>query len=350
MPRPLRTAPAPIRAVLMAPLLATALSACGCQGGAGTAAPTASVSPRSEAAAVPRPADDPRLGPYMERFARVEGEIARWDALRADGRAAEADALAMDVRRDVDASYADFERAAGGSLGPHAQYLGVSALGFASAPQATTALVGRLRDGDAQLVGNALIALSVREDAATPLPPVIAHVGPDRPLPSKRYAPLVLAHVLEARARAGAAPETALEVEALARLRPMAVDQDPIARLHVAKALGALRVPGAVEPLNVLVGDPQMRIRWAAAAALERQGDPLGFPGVVRLLHEVAPESKSVIRDVLVSYAGRLQGRPLSPTELASLGTGARAWSQWFTLFKRSRGLRDDGASSVDLR
>ena len=124
----------------------------------------------------------------------------------------------------------------------------------------------------------------------------------------------------------------------MARLGAIVVDQDPITRLHVARALGAMRIRGTYEYLKVLTGDPVMRVRWAAASALERRAEPQGFPTVVKLMAEVAPESKHIIRDILVSYAGRLQGRPLTQQEVVSLGMGPRAWNQWFFDWQRRSG------------
>lgn len=286
-----------------------------------------------------RPSEDPRVQPYLDRFQRVEVMLTRWDALRADGRTQEADGIAQRIRAEVDPAFPDFERGSTGELGPHAQYLCVSALGFSTQARATEILVQRLADRDARLVGNALISLGIRADPRTPIEPLFKFIGPAMPQEPRRYAPLALAKVLEARASTGQPADPGLEAQALGHLAPMAVDRDPIVRLHVAKALGAIRSPGTSEYLRVLAGDPQMRIRWAAAAGLERQGDPLGFPEVVRLLHDAGNESKHVIRDVLISYAAKLQGRPLTPQEVERLGIGARAWSQWYTTWTRSRGL-----------
>jgi HEAT repeat protein len=311
----------------------------GCQGGGAGATSTPRTAARGERTL--RPAEDPRLAPYRDRFQRVEALLQRWDALRGDARLAEADAVAAGLRQEVDTAYGDFERAATGDLGPHAQYLAVSALGFSARPQATAALVGRLEDRDARVVGNALIALGVRADPTTPLDPLLRYVDPGAPTEPRQFAPLTVAKILEARSQAGAPASAAEQVQILERLRPLAVDHEPVARLHVANALGRLTIPGAYEPLRVLAGDPQMRVRWAAASGLERVGDPRGFPEVIRLLHEVSQDSKHVIRDVLVSYAAKLQGRPLTSSEIESLGTGARAWSQWYSQLRAAQGVRD---------
>ncbi len=288
-----------------------------------------------------RPTEDPQLAPYRARFARVEELLLRWDNLRNNGRPVEAGAIASRLRNEIDPAFGDFERAAKGELGLHAQYLAASALGFSADPRATevlTAIVAGHRD--AKLVGNALIALSVRADPRTPGQVLLARIAPEQGTSVKRYAPLALANVLDARRAAGLPVDARFENQAISRLAPLAVGQDPATRLHVAKALGSLRDPGAIEPLAVLTKDPKMRVRWAAAASLERTGDPRGFPEVVRLLHEVAPDSKHVIRDILIDYAAKLQGRPLTPSEVSRLGTGARAWSGWFNQLRKSGRLR----------
>lgn len=321
-------------ACLLLPGLAL-LAACS-SGQAATPDPAAASAPLT-------PAEDPRVTPHLDTFARAEAMITRWDALRNDGRMVEARTLEPKIQAEVDTQFATFVQGARGQLGPHAQYLAVSGLGFSTRPEATTVLVERLADRDARLAGNALIALGVRADPNTPMDRLLDVTGPTMPKPVKRYAPLALAKVLEARARAGFPANAGVNQQALARLGAMAVDPDPIVRLHVVRGLQATQSPGAYDYLAVLVGDPQMRVRWAAAGALERIGDPRGFPGVVRLLHDAAPDSKHIIRDILVSYAGRMQGRALTQQEVASLGTGPRAWSQWYTEFRRARGIPAGG-------
>ncbi|MDF1702683.1 MAG: HEAT repeat domain-containing protein [Planctomycetota bacterium] len=293
----------------------------------------------AETPTVLTPDKDPRVTAHLDTFARTEAMITRWDTLRNDGRAVEARALEPKIQAEVDADFTTFMQGARGALGPHAQYLAVSGLGFSARPEATTLLVERLSDRDARLVGNALIAIGVRADPNTPTDVLINRIAPVMPTTVKRYAPLALAKVLEARQRAGLAATPGSYQQALSRLGALAVDPDPIVRLHVVRGLQALQHPGVYDYLAVLVGDPKMRVRWAAASALERTGDPRGFPGVVRLLHDVAPDSKHIIRDILVSYAGRMQGRPLTQQEVDSLGIGPRAWSQWYTMFRRARGM-----------
>ena len=298
----------------------------------------ASQQPAQDTAQPQQPQLAPQVQPHVQQFARVEAMITRWDSLRANGRNPEAEALAPSITEAVDADYQTYLRGARGDLGLHAQYLSVSALGFASNPGATSALVQAVAGRDGKLAGNALIALSVRADPNTPVDLLINRIGPAQPLEVKRYAPLALAKVWEAQALAGMPASQGQERMAMARLGAIVVDQDPITRLHVARALGAMRIRGTYEYLKVLTGDPVMRVRWAAASALERRAEPQGFPTVVKLMAEVAPESKHIIRDILVSYAGRLQGRPLTQQEVVSLGMGPRAWNQWFFDWQRRSG------------
>lgn len=328
------------RAATVALALVLGLAPSACRSG-GTQAGS-----KSAQGEVLKPADDPQVQPHLQSFARVEAMITRWDSLRANGRAQEANSLAPSITQSVDADYATFENAARGGLGLHAQYLAVSALGFASSPSATQVLTQQVAGRDGKLAGNAFIALGIRADPNTSVDLIIARIGPTQPLLVKRYAPLALGKILDARTRAGFAPNQGVERQAMVRLGAIAVDPDPITRLHVANAMSAMRVADTYDYLRVLTGDPVMRVRWAAAAALERQADPRGFPAVVQLLSEVAPESKHIIRDILISYAGRLQRRPLTAAEVESLGIGPRAWSQWFNVWERSQGAGTRGAGT----
>jgi hypothetical protein len=321
-------------ALLLLP--AAALLVAGCQGSGNTKAGGAS--PAADRAAQD-PRQDPRAQPHLQLFARVEGLLRRWDDLRNEALLSDAEALEPQLRQEVDGHFDVFTQAATGTMGPQAQYLAVSALGFSARPEATRVLLARLGQTDARLQGNALIALSVRADPATPRDVLVERIAPSMPVALKRYAPLALANVLEARTRAGMPAEPALEHRALSHLGAVASDQDPATRLHVVKALRALRIPGTFAYLAPLVDDPEMRVRWAAASALADLGDPRGFSAVIRLLNDVPEESKHIVRDVLVSYAGRMRKRPLTADEIASLGTGPRAWSQWFDAWRRAQGM-----------
>lgn len=282
-------------------------------------------------------------------FARLDGWIAEWDAAQGGGQIDQAAALKHQIGAEVDANYASLEYAARGQQGLAAQYLGLSALGFSSNPAATRMLVTALRSKDPQLVGNALIAIKLRADPETPLGPILARIHHREALAPRRYAPLALANVLDARAQIGRPSEGGTTTTALARLGTLLDDSDPVVRLHAARAFGALQTPLAVDPLRRLVGDDHARVQWAAAAAMERTGDIRGFSAVLELMHETPSESKHLIRDILVSYAGRIQQRPLTSQEIAQLGTGARAWSQWFSAHKQSRGIRPGTARAADL-
>lgn len=275
--------------------------------------------------------------PASERISRLDLLLTQWDAAQFEGRVEQARMLEQQLRTEVDGAFAELGPALEGRMGLPAQYMAASALGFSSRRESTGMLVKTLSSRDARLVANALIALKLRADPDTPLEPVLPLISPAVPEGPRRYAPLVLAHVLVARARRGQAPDPRLENEAAARLAALATDRDAIVRLHAARALGALRSGGGQDSLLLLAKDSDLRVRWAAAAALERVGDARGFPEVVRLLHETPMESKHVIRDLLVSYAARLQGRPLGATEVDALGIGARAWTEWYDGFVRSR-------------
>ena len=264
-----------------------------------------------------------------QRFFRIDALITQWDAQQADGREVEATALATEIGRDVDQGYADFAAASRGDSGLKAQYLAVKALAFSKNREATALLVARLGEQDPDLVSNALIAIKIRDDATTSLPPLVALLRSRAPA-VRRFAPLAFANVLMARERAGMTLDATTTEQATTNLVGLVQDRDPFVRLHTAKAMGALRRPATNDLLVLLLSDEHLRIRLAAAAALERIGDPRTFPKVVEMLDNVDADGKILVRDILVSYAERLDGAPLSEAQKTSLSVSPRAWEQWF--------------------
>jgi HEAT repeat protein len=259
----------------------------------------------------------------------VDSLIAQWDALQGDGREDEAVAVAQKIRVEVDADEDAFVAAARGDFGVRRQYLGVQALGFASDPAATGLLVEHLSGVDPRLVGNALIALKIRSDPSTPLPPILGLLRKEA-LSVRRFAPLALANVLLARERAGIPLESQHAENAMTGLVGLIQDRDPFVRLHATKAMGALRRTEAVDFLVMVLRDEHVRIRVASAAALERIADPRAFPQVAGLLETCDEDTRVLVRDLLFSYAERLQGAPLTPAEREALGTSLPAWNRWF--------------------
>ena len=327
------TSPFP-RSVALATLATLAVAGlCGCRGGPTARGAATSADPAAapehtggrEPSLLPRTANDAA----GERYFRVDSLVAQWDAAQADGRDEESALLAKKAGEEVDADFALFASASKGEQGLRAQSLAVKALAFSSRPDATTLLVARLGDSDPDLVANALIGLKVRADPATPLPPILRLLR--SPTTShRRFAPLALATVVLARERVGRSIEPDFSRQAASGLVGLVQDRDPIVRLHAAKAMGALRRPEATDFLVLLLRDEHARIRVAAAAALERVGDPRAFPKVVELLEASDDATKPLVRDVLVSYAGHLQGSPLSPQQVAEFGVSPHAWNRWF--------------------
>lgn len=331
----------PASTILVPGLVLLALAACRqTPGGQASPAP-ASARPT----AGPVPSQPPPTDPRTLRFHKVDMLIAQWDVAQSSTRTDQADALFQQIRVEVDAGFPDFVAAARGDQGMRMQYLAVGALGFSARPQATTALIEQLAGTDPQLVGNALIALKLRADPDTPLPPILRMVTANAPAP-RRYAPLAVANIAEARWRTGRGMDPAMQRAATHVLSGVVADRDPYVRLHVAKALGALRGPGTYDLLMILMKDEEIRIRLAAAAGLERVGDPGGFPEVVRLLADAPDDLKPTVRDLLASYGGRLQGEPLDPQEVASLGVSPQSWQRWFGEFAALHGLHvEEGAA-----
>ena len=306
----------------------------GCRQGARptpASAPSASATPTSTSLS---PND-----PTGMRLAKVDMLISQWDVAQAAGRKEQADMLvAPDPPGGRRRATRDFVAAAEGSMGIQTQYLGVSALGFSGRSDATRVLLERLRERDPRLVGNALIALRIRADPNTRLDPVLQQMRSPAVEP-RRYAPLVVANVLEAQLRMGRTPDAGTQRQVASALSAIVADRDPLVRLHVANALGKLTVPGTFELLMVLMKDEYVRIRIAAAAGLERLGDARGMPEVIRLLEDVDQELKGIVQDLLVSYAARASGQPLSEATRAELGTSGLAWSRWYTDFAQARGI-----------
>jgi len=266
---------------------------------------------------------------HQERYFRVDMLIEQWDAMQRDGDDRKAPAVGDQIAAEVDADFDTFAASSRGTHGLRAQHLAIKALGFSKRADATALLVARLSGEDGALVGNALIALKIRSDPATPLAPLVALLRVELP-EARRYAPLALANVVLARDRARQTVEETMAERAMTGLVGLAHDRDPIVRLHATKAMGALRRPEATDFLVILLRDEHTRIRIAAAAALERVGDPRTFPQVVRLLEEVPEDERAIVRDILVSFAERIQGAPLAPSQAAAFGTSAIAWDRWY--------------------
>ncbi len=282
--------------------------------------------------------------PRMTRFQRVDLKLRDWEDATEDGQIAKADLLAQQLRADVDAGYPDFVEASNGKHGAELQYLATSALAFASNPGATQIVLDRVTERDATLAANALVALKVRADPNTPVEPILRLISPSVPDLPRRYAPLALANVLQAKRAAGQPANPAQNERALQALSRSASDRDAYVRLHTAKALGALRMPAAYDSLMLLAKDDDMQIRLAVAAAFERSADPRGFPEVVRLLHDVKPQSKSLIQDVLTSYGRRLPSSTLTDAQAQAFGVSAAAWSRWFSQYQAQTGGQVPGS------
>ena len=324
--------PAPRPVVRLAALAAAILGLAGC-----SSDPSKSGA-KGGASKVPDPrvaGSSGALSEREQRYVRVDTMISRWDGLQSDGQDAEAEGLAAQIRKDVDGDYTAYVAFARGDKGVRRQYLGVQALGFATDRSATAILVDRLAEGDPQLVGNALIALKLRSDPETPLPP-IDRLMLAKAIEARRFAPLALANVVLARERAKRPVTSQDAAEAMTGLVGLIQDPDPFVRLHAAKAMGALRRSEAIDFLVLLLRDEHSRIRVAAAAALERIGEPRAFPQVVALLDGTDEDVKPFVRDVLFSYAERLTGSPLSEAQRTSLGISARNWDRWFAERQKS--------------
>lgn len=342
----------------MTNLLRWTFLACGvialaaCNQNPATSGDVARASGTPEGGAAPNPGANARLpdgnrltglskkGSGSPRMRQAWNLLNQWDAAQASGNLQMADKLAGDIRQVVDSGFGEFQAAAGGSQGVELQYLSTSLLGFSSNAVSTPVLVKLLDSNDASLVANALVALNLRKDPATDLVPVLRWVDPRAPQLPRRYAPLVVATVIDAQTRSGRARDARLEGEAYRKATQLVANPDAYTRLHVTRLLGVLQNPGKTEYLLGLVRDREMRVRWSAAAALERSADPRGFIEVIRLLHETKDGSKHIIQDILVSYRNRMTRTQMTSAQIAALGTNAAQWSRWFSEYQRANGIR----------
>jgi hypothetical protein len=316
--------PTPVTAAtLVAALLGTA-AVCGCKSGPMADGKRPSASKGDEPrGSLPPPSE------RSERLFRVDTLVMQWDSAQADGRDEETATLAEKIGQEVDADFATFRDAARGGIDLRSQSLAVKALAFSKNPEALDILVARLAESDPDLVANALIGIKLRSDPSTPIPPLVTLLRSKAPA-IRRFAPLAFANVLIARETARLPLDPQLAPRAMGGLVGLLEDRDPVVRLHVAKAMGALRAAEASDFLVLMLKDEHPRIRIAAAAALERVGDPRAFPKIVELLDEIDEEQKPLVREILVSYAGRIQGAPLSPEQRAQFDVSPRAWDRWF--------------------
>jgi HEAT repeat protein len=294
-------------------------------------APRATAPEAREPASLARPDADAADGSLGE----LDRRLALWDEAQAEGRLAEADRIRGDLVRRIDAESDLLVAAARGSRGQGGVYVATMALAFATRRDATAVLVERLGDPDPRLVSNALLALKLRADPATPLEPIVAHLGSSSQI-VRRHAPLALAYVLAARRAARVPADPALEARAQTRLVATLRDGDPLVRLHNAKAFAEITLPDATEALLAMLDDTSERVRLGAAAGLAQRGSRPGFERSVHLLHEMREEAKPLMAAVLGEHAATLQGAPLTPAQVQHLGTSAPAWAQWYAQFIRS--------------
>lgn len=280
------------------------------------------------------------VDPRTQRLAELDRLLVEWDRAQVQGRTAQAAETAQHLRTAADAAWSDLVAAHGGQSGDDGRYLATMALGFSGRAEATGLLVESLKSPDPRLVANALIALKLRADPATPVLPVAFYVGSAQ-ADVRRYAPLALAHVLEARRGAGQAPDLDLEARLLPRLSPSLRDRDVLVRLHAARLLGEFSSAESLPPLRVLLRDPSTRIQLAAGAALARRADPDSFPEVVRLLHQAPESGKTLVTPVLALYAERLSGAPLADEERRRMGVSGIAWSRWYADWHRAHTRRE---------
>jgi HEAT repeat protein len=106
--------------------------------------------------------------------------------------------------------------------------------------------------------------------------------------------PVLLTYLESARDGEGQDPETRIyavwalgaigEEAAVPELLSLMADEDPGLRKTAAHALGAFRTEEAEVALGRALGDPVGDVRWNAALALARHGDPAAVPVLVEMM------------------------------------------------------------------
>jgi HEAT repeats/Cytochrome c554 and c-prime len=85
---------------------------------------------------------------------------------------------------------------------------------------------------------------------------------------------------------------------AAAAARPLLDSDDPLLRGKACEAIGAARATEAADAVAGRLDDPSLRVRLAAAMALEAMGDARGAPALARLA--AAPESQHLLQPHLI--------------------------------------------------
>jgi len=135
------------------------------------------------------------------------------------------------------------------------------------------ALVERLSDESTEVIGNALMALSVTADKRVPTDRIL-ELARSTDTILRRNAVLVL----------GRLADRDLSAPAVDGLLLAAGDPDPAVRFNAVKGLGKARVPRSVAVLLPLLRDPWPRIRAHAALSLAAVGNPVAVAPVAELL------------------------------------------------------------------
>ncbi|MBN2491435.1 MAG: HEAT repeat domain-containing protein [Planctomycetes bacterium] len=185
------------------------------------------------------------------------------------------------------------------------------ALGYAGDPQVTRRLLGLLADPSPKVRANALHALSLRRDPATPLAPLLAGFADDD-AGVRCNAARAVREVL--------APGTG--TEAIVPLTGLVRDEDPMVRLAAVGALGRIARPECLGYLVGALSDKTPLVRTQAALALGKSSDPAA---VSHLLAALRSETNPLALDALVKALEILTGQQL------------RSRDEWLEWGKRAR-------------
>lgn len=260
--------------------------------------------PRVKAAKV-----EPDVGNYG-RETNEEALFVRLNQQLRNARDPGTNALAGRQLRTVLERYvgANFEMVAKGlrHQDPGRRMLAAWALGYSRDERALPLLIGSVRDEDARVRANALHAVSLRADVATPLGPLLERFSDDDSANRCNAARAVRDVVQRGRGR-----------EAIVPLTGLLADEDPRVRLPAVAALGNIGLPECRGFLVSALRDPVPLVRGQAALGLGKVGDKRSVPAMVSFLES---ERNPIVMHSLMKSLSALTGESYAT---------AKEWSRW---------------------
>jgi hypothetical protein len=293
------------RAVAPALVLAALLAGCSSTGEE-TAPPDPADPPRFRVAT-----QDPGAGTNFGRETDPDRLFIQLDRQLRNARDPASNALAVRnmepvLRRYVDTNFDLIVQGLEGHTERH-RLVAAWALGYSGEPRATRILLDLLGDPSPKIRANALHALSVRRDPATPLAAVLDCFGDE-----------------DAGVRCNAARAVRELVspgqgaEAIVPLTGLVRDDDPLVRLAAVGALGRIGRPEGLGYLVGALGDKTPLVRSQAALSLGKSRDPAG---VSHLMLALRSEMNPLVLSSIIKALEALTGQRFESRD---------EWLQWW--------------------